>query len=578
MYNVSDAYKTAIRSNSAIQHIRGTIKTASELEIPITDIIVGDISKSMQCINDNSVFGIGGVFQGQLKFSLKAGSITKRTIYGSKVMIDFGVELPEGTIEWVPLGVFYISEALRDENQINCTAYDRMSDLDVDMLAMAEKYNYNRGLCPYQDATVYSLVVLATGIEFEQTLNEIRGMTKVPLWAMYGANPPKTLRGAIREIAELIGGFAFINRSGKIEFRRFDDTVPVSIIPAEKRSSIKLSERQFSISRVSYTTYDGLYFESAGSVKSGYTLHFENNGLMYNQTKTGAYEKSICGYILENLSEVEFTPGTVEYSGDPALDVGDYITISGGVGGADTVMLICADEWQFRAPQSISAAGHDDTSQTSSGNGSIGIGQAAADTSDTSALMRQLTINAIPCDVSIGAVYTDGKTVASSDFNCIVSGCNCFFQCDVAVSSSIAENVTAEFYIDNTLQEFSPKITVNSGYQLQHYSFTAYGLGVGEHNVSLNLKGENSVVSLVNSGIFGQGLQEISTEPTASSDYLYRTDSDGVHIYGYIGSIIRPEIPDTIDSKPVVTIESTAFNYNNKIKAVVIPEGVTTVY
>lgn len=236
MYPVSEAYKAAIMT-SAVHHIRGSVRLTNGTSITVTDELIGDICKSMQCLNDSSVFGIGGVYQGQLIFSLVADSVERNSLYGAEVNFDFGLEISADTTEWVPLGVFYIAKAVRNENQINCTAYDRMSELDTDLLEASMKYNYAAGLVPYQAATIYSLVTLATGLEFEQTFDEIKAMTDVPLDLMYGVrdSAPKSLRTAVSQLAELIGGFAFINRSGKIEFRQFKSAEPVYTILPNRR-------------------------------------------------------------------------------------------------------------------------------------------------------------------------------------------------------------------------------------------------------------------------------------------------------------------------------------------------------
>lgn len=327
MYPVSEAYKAAIMT-SAVHHIRGSVRLTNGTSITVTDELIGDICRSMQCLNDSSVFGIGGVYQGQLIFSLVADSIERNSLYGAEVNFDFGLEISADTTEWVPLGVLYIAKAVRNENQINCTAYDRMSELDTDMLEASMKYNYAAGLVPYQAATVYSLVTLATGLEFEQTFDEIKAMTDVPLDLMYGVrgSAPKSLRTAVSQLAELIGGFAFINRSGKIEFRQFKSAEPVYTILPNRRFKLELAEQPFTVSGVSYTKATGEYTESV-SGNSGYIVHFESNGLMANDNDSTDYEKWICS-LIHNILNLTFTPGTLEYAGDPALDVGDFVNVN----------------------------------------------------------------------------------------------------------------------------------------------------------------------------------------------------------------------------------------------------------
>ena len=102
MYPVSEAYKAAIMT-SAVHHIRGSVRLTNGTSITVTDELIGDICRSMQCLNDSSVFGIGGVYQGQLIFSLVADSIERNSLYGAEVNFDFGLEISADNTEWVPL-------------------------------------------------------------------------------------------------------------------------------------------------------------------------------------------------------------------------------------------------------------------------------------------------------------------------------------------------------------------------------------------------------------------------------------------------------------------------------------------
>lgn len=574
MYPVSEAYKAAIMT-SAVHHIRGSVRLTNGTSITVTDELIGDICRSMQCLNDSSVFGIGGVYQGQLIFSLVADSIERNSLYGAEVKFDFGLEISADTTEWVPLGVLYIAKAVRNENQINCTAYDRMSELDTDLLEASMKYNYAAGLVPYQAATVYSLVTLATGLEFEQTFDEIKAMTDVPLDLMYGVrdSAPKSLRTAVSQLAELIGGFAFINRSGKIEFRQFKSAEPVYTILPNRRFKLELAEQPFTVSGVSYTKATGEYTESV-SGNSGYIVHFESNGLMANDNDSTDYEKWICS-LIHDILNLTFTPGTLEYAGDPALDVGDFVNVKGEVADAGVLMLICTDEWQFRGPQVITAAGYESSQQSSSGAGNLGAGGGTS-SADVSRFIRQLTITAIECDTSTGSLETDGKTIAEADFKCNGTSTDCFFSADVEISAQSAENVTAEYYIDNAVQDFSPVFTVQEGHSLQHFSYVFYGLNVGEHSAKLMLKG-SCYAEKVQAVVWAQNIEAVTAQPTDASDYRYIVNENDVTIIGYLGSSKRPKVPDTIEGKPVAKIECTAFNYSD-VKSAVITEGVTAVY
>lgn len=60
-------------------------------------------------------------------------------------------------------------------------------------------------------------------------------------------------------------------------------------------------------------------------------------------------------------------------------------------------------------------------------------------------------------------------------------------------------------------------------------------------------------------------------------DFLYETSEDGVTITGYSGADTEVDIPETIEDKPVVAIGKQAFEKNNTVTHVTIPESVTSI-
>lgn len=66
-------------------------------------------------------------------------------------------------------------------------------------------------------------------------------------------------------------------------------------------------------------------------------------------------------------------------------------------------------------------------------------------------------------------------------------------------------------------------------------------------------------------------------ETFISGNWIYEVVSDGVVITGYTGEVCDLIIPSTIDEKKVVVIGKKAFDNNNKIKSVIIPNSVRTI-
>ena len=68
-----------------------------------------------------------------------------------------------------------------------------------------------------------------------------------------------------------------------------------------------------------------------------------------------------------------------------------------------------------------------------------------------------------------------------------------------------------------------------------------------------------------------------TAEPVPAADLTYEITEDGVIITGYTGGEVVVVIPDTVEDKPVTAIAENAFKGMGNLKAVAIPDSVTSV-
>ena len=362
MYSTSEEYKRQI-NEPRFHKIKGTILTYGfAYEEDISSKLCGEISRYSQCTDNSESFGIGAVYQGELNFSLKKADLS--SLYDARVNLQFGLLLESGETEWIPLGVYYIKEAEKSGQTLKIKALDQMSELDIPTgLIKGQTYTFK---------TAMQTITEKTGVEFAQTFEEIETLSSLPLWQLFGTNTPATYRDILRYMAQLIGGFAYINRVGKIEFKRLDNTTPVAEIPAKRRHSLVLSEREFEFGNLQYTADNGTITKYT-YIGNGATVYFENNGFIYSEGTLNQLEE-----IAESLKNVKYYSGTIEYSGNPALDIGDYVRVVGGDANGE-LMLIGSDNWIFRGVQTLIAPNTDSSTGSSGGYYS---GSAGADGKD----------------------------------------------------------------------------------------------------------------------------------------------------------------------------------------------------
>lgn len=130
MYSVSDAYKTAIQENTRSFTWSGKITTTAGREYPFTneDIVKGSGYVSRQC-SGSSEIELGSVYAAELGISLFS-SVDRYSLENAKVELYFHLNLPDDTVEDVPMGIFFVAEANRQVKTLELKAYDAMLNFD----------------------------------------------------------------------------------------------------------------------------------------------------------------------------------------------------------------------------------------------------------------------------------------------------------------------------------------------------------------------------------------------------------------------------------------------------------------
>lgn len=515
-------------------------------------------------MTDSEQFGFGGMYIGTAECSVEMAYTMMDELLGGTFTLDFGVEISNAT-EWIPLGVWNISDCERSgDNVIKITGMDNLAKLRVN--TDEKKKNYT-GVVTIEKLMKH--VEDIAGVKFAQTITQLEELAGHQLsTSIYAVTYGSTAWEEVKAIAQVIGCFAFANRKGEIEFRRLDNTSPVLKITAESRKSASLSEYTYTVSGVQYTDSYGYTVKKNidGASEYGAVVGFSDCFMVWETTENPDTQYNYyLDFIANNLKNVKFTPGTVEYYGNPALDVGDYVTISGGVAkhSGDVPFLICCNSWKFRSPQTLTACGFSDSYDGS-------------DNSSTSAETQQIrTANVTKSIVRVDMLSYTG------DFNGMVSFTD--FACSSETQAFVEFNGTfvggnmirISVLIDDVESDFHPIQTLHTDeYTTIHFSLPISAES-GNHTVTINADGSGYAEQIC-AYIWGQNLKEISSEETSESDYIYKISNNKTEIIYYIGDSVYPEIPETIKDTPVTVLSATSFNYA-EISGVYIPDGVTEI-
>lgn len=333
MYGVSDAYKTAM--HQAVQKFRltGTVGTTDFTD---ENILAGSFSITNQCCGNNEV-QIGQVYVGELDATFLNLPLTRYSLKRMKITTSFGLMLEDGSYEDVPLGVFNISEASWTMSGLVVKAYDNMSLLD-------KKCNTRQ-----TTGTAYEMALLATeacGLTLGTTEAEFRTFANgTETFSLYAESDIETWRDFISWVAQTVGCNAMAGRDGSIIFRSYGQTVVDTLDEEHRFEGASFSDFE--------TKYTGLSCVNLADQTTKY-YHVENDdALVYNlgtnplmQYGVDETKDALRTNVLTALQQIDYVPFKVTLIGNPAYDLMDVFSFSGGI--ADKNKLFCMTKYNFK--------------------------------------------------------------------------------------------------------------------------------------------------------------------------------------------------------------------------------------
>ena len=333
MYGVSDAYKTAM--HQAVQKFRltGTVGTTDFTD---ENILAGSFSITNQCCGNNEV-QIGQVYVGELDATFLNLPLTRYSLKGMKITPSFGLMLADGSYEDLPLGVFNISEASWTMSGLVVKAYDNMSLLD-------KKCNTRQ-----TTGTAYEMALLATeacGLTLGTTEAEFRTFANgTETFSLYAESDIETWRDFISWVAQTVGCNAIAGRDGSIIFRSYGQTAADTLDEKHRFKGTSFSDFE--------TRYTGLSCVNLADQITKY-YHVENDdALVYNlgtnpfmQYGVDETKDALRTNVLTALQKIDYVPFKVALIGNPAYDLMDVFSFSGGI--ADAKKLFCMTKYNFK--------------------------------------------------------------------------------------------------------------------------------------------------------------------------------------------------------------------------------------
>lgn len=567
MLDVSQEFLEALEANE-VQHIFGQINLKRGKTIYLDEkVLVGSPSYTKQCTSVADEFGIGQLYTGTAKITVYLPDIRNEDLRGASLSLRFKA----GSAELISLGMWTITDPQRDSSgYINITASDCIAKLDVPI-----NINYVGAIT--LESRMKKVTEL-TGVVFAQTPKEIYNL--IGGMSLYlGTTFCKTCRAEVIAIAQLMGGLAFADRDGCIAFRKIG-TEPVLTIKADRRHSIKLSEYTFGIRGVAYDNgYGHTTIMPFGDDKeipnTSAIITLSGNpymGVMPTQDddEIDRQTKMYLEPIAANLNIPIWTPGEIEYYGNPALDLGDVVKIEGGINGdEETYFIITADHWRFRGPQTLISAGAAENNLT-----------IAASTGKSQTQQMITTVNITKRIVAVelksypGILTEKLRQAAFGGFSCREETV-VFVDITANIRGKKRSEVKINVLFDGVKQTVNSVDTVGENDAVTvHFSLNITASS-GIHSVAAEASGI-AEIERISAVVWGQNIVGEQAVPTDSDDYIYTVSGRTARITEYIGNSKKPSVPDTLGGASVRSIGKRAF-IDSDVEFVYIPDGVTEI-
>lgn len=296
MLDVSNKYKKAILSDTRQFKLRCIInkKTYTEEDINSISWSGGAIS--------GETFAIGSTVAADVKIVFS--HIVEGIAESQEIKIEIGIDLPNEEVEYVPLGIFLVTEfdQKRNDNQTVIEGMDRFIQMEG---SYKSKLNY-----PARIKDVAVEIANMSDVPFNQISFERLLTNKIDKPEGY------TMRQAIGILAQFEGGFALFNRKGELEIRQLVDT-DYKLTPSNYYSKgLNKNEALYRINGIQVKTGKSDELLVVGK-------QIGNQILLDNKVMT----EQLLKLIYNKISDVNFYPFQLKWQGDPALEAGDWITI-----------------------------------------------------------------------------------------------------------------------------------------------------------------------------------------------------------------------------------------------------------
>ena len=390
MYNVSNTYKQVVKQPNIYSKLRINIDGTNYTD---DNVLQGAFNINNKCSESTDVT-LGSVYVGELSVTfLKNIGIARNTWKNRVIKPYYRLKIGDNTYEEVPLGVFVVDEATYSASGIGVKAYDYMTKFDKKIVL-----NQSSGFA----YAFLSLACSNCSVTLGMTENEVQALPNgSTVLTYYSENDVETWRDLIFRVAQILGGFATINRLGQLIIKNYPTQSIDTIDIYHRTNSSKFSDYITSYTGMSYVSISDNHTHYHGLPDdTGLTMNLGSNPFLQDGTDT--YINGLCNNILSAMQNIVYTPYDITLNGNPAYDLGDMIECTDGLAG--TSSNCCIMSYTFNNHQGFSIKGYGKDPALSTARSKVD--------KDISGLMDKTSENSI-----IFSAFTNADVITIGDGN-----------------------------------------------------------------------------------------------------------------------------------------------------------------
>ena len=246
----------------------------------------------------------GGTCAGSAKITFTSIITTFNKL--DKITPEIGIQLADGTYEWVKMGEYFINDIEIDRNR-NTTTLDLMDG----MFKLNREYVTDLTY-PAEIRHVIKEICLKTGVELANENMGLASMNyrieKIP------EDKKMTFREVLGLSAQMLGMSCFFNREGKLEIKELTDSGITITADSYFMHGLTKSEIEYQIAGI--TCKKDKETLTVG-LRTGRSLEIENPFMT----------QSILDNLYHDIKDIRYYPFDLNYQGHLLLDVGQWVTI-----------------------------------------------------------------------------------------------------------------------------------------------------------------------------------------------------------------------------------------------------------